>query len=398
MRIEEQLQEAYERTPLAEAGAYDRFLRQRARSVRTVTAGATVLVLVLAGLVPRLLAGQERGVVRPPKPVPAARTLIARLTPDRPGRPQGPSSVAFSADGKTLAFGHDHRITVWDVDRRSVIANLDGTEGIDQVAAVAFAPDGSTLAASVYDRVILWDLASRARLASMPMGTFNIAHRLRFSPDGTVLAGGDGGGKLILWDVARRSRLAILSTGIGGINDLAFRADGQRVVVGGSGPGRNGRGDGVAIIDIARRQRLPAFRTPANSGPNTAVAFRPDGTAVAAVGVGGGLPPVGGLRNGVTIWDVNRRSRLVTLATEHQGIGVVLSRGGGLLAVASPAGEVILWDVGRQARLGPLRDFRPSEPLTLNLSPSNGTFTDDGGRLAIPDGTGSILVWSTSNP
>jgi WD40 repeat protein len=393
--IQERLKEAYGRTPAAEAGAYDRFLRRRARSVRTVAA-ATVLVLALAGLAPRLLAGQERGVVHPPRPVPAARTLIARLTTDGP-RPQSPSSVAFSADGNTLAFGHDHRITLWDVDRRRVIANLDGAEGVDQVAAVAFAPDGRTLAASVYDRVVLWDLASRTRLASLPMGTANIAGRLAFSPDGRVLAAGDGGGKLILWDVARRSRLAILSTGIGGINDLAFRADGQRVVVGGSGPGRNGRGDGVALIDIARRRHFWALRTAANSGGRIAVAFRPDGTALAAVGRGGQeLAPVGGIKKGLTIWDVTRRASLGTLANDQQVEGVVLSRGGGLLAVSSPAGEAILWDVGRRVRLGPLRNFRHSEPL--DISPSSGTFTDDGRRLAITDGTGSVFVWSTSNP
>jgi hypothetical protein len=39
MRVEERLRQAYERTRSsgpAQAGAYDRFLRQRARSVRTV--------------------------------------------------------------------------------------------------------------------------------------------------------------------------------------------------------------------------------------------------------------------------------------------------------------------------------------------------------------------------
>jgi WD40 repeat protein len=400
MRIEERLREAYERTRSsgpAETGAYDRFLRRRARSVRTVTA-ALILLLALAGLTPRLLAGQDRGVVHPPRPVPAVRTLIARLTEDGTSRPRGVSSVAFGPDGNTLAVSYEHRITLWDVDRRSVVAHLDGVQGVDQVTALAFAPDGRTLAASAYDRVVLWDLASRTRLASLPMGTANLAGRLEFSPNGTVLAAGDGGGKLILWDVARRSRLAILPTGIGGINDLAFRADGQSVAVGGRGPGVNPRADGVAIIDVARRRHLWALRTAANSGSGIAVAFRPDGTVLAAVGRGGQeLAPVGGIKKGLTIWDVTRKARLGTLANEQQVGGVVLSRDGGLLAVSSPAGTVVLWDVGRHVRLGAMRDFHPGQQ-ELNLSPQTGTFTDDGRKLAVTDGTGSVFVWSTANP
>jgi WD40 repeat protein len=377
--IEERLKEAYGRTPEpAEAGAYDRFRRRRANSVRTVTA-LTVLLLAVAVIAPCLLAGQGRGVALP---VPAGPGLIARLAADGPaGR-----SLAFSPDGRTLAVAGRHRISLWDLDRhtRTVLLSPETAEGSE---AIALSPDGRTLAAGAYDRVVLWDLASRARRASLPMGTFNVADRLVFSPDGRVLAAGDNGGKLILWDVAEDTRLAILPTGIGQVNDLAFRADGRSLVVGGRSPGYGGRGDGVAIIDVARRRRLPALRMPAGLESGTAVAFRPDGTALAVVG---------GTQQNVIMWDVARRARLGTLGTD-QVVGLVLSRGGGLLAMASPAGEVTVWDFGRGVRLGPLPGFHP-RPGEFFLSPRTSAFTGDGRRLAISDGTGSVFVWNTSNP
>jgi WD40 repeat protein len=220
--------------------------------------------------------------------------------------------------------------------------------------------------------------------------------RLAFSLDGRVLAADGDGGKLVLWDVARRSRLTILSTGIGRISDLAVRADGRSVVVAGSGSGSGSYGPGDAvpvdavIVDVARRRRLPAVRMLAGlasfeSGP--AVAFRGDGMALAAVG-----DP----QQHVALWNVTRRAHLETLATQSQVLGVVLSRDGGLLAMTRRGGEVTLWDVSRHVQLGPLPGFHPRPQFSL--SPRTATFTDDGGRLAISDGTGSVFVWSTSNP
>jgi RNA polymerase sigma factor (sigma-70 family) len=400
MNVEERLKEAYERTRSsgpAQAGAYDRFLRRRARSVRTVAAVA-VLVLALAGLAPRLLAGPDRGVVRPPRPVPPkpvpaaprAPRLIAHLNADGPGG----RAVALSADGRTLAVVGNHRISLWDLERRTrtVMASPETPNGRE---VIAFAPDGRTLAAAAGDRVVLWDLASRTRRASLPMGTFNVANRLAFSPDGRVLAAGDNGGELVVWDVARRSRLAVLSSGIGRIADLAFRADGRYVVVGGTD--RSHAGSSAAVIDIAQGRRLPGqgVRVGTTLEAYTTVAFRPDGTALTAMGDDKG--------KGIPIFDVTHGPNLAHLATIFvRGLGALLGRDGSLLAVGSLNGEVVLWEVGRRGlarRVGPLPGFhvrvvRPG--LDFFLSPRIGTFLD--GRLAISDGAGSIFVWSTAKP
>ena len=392
MNVEQRLKDAYERTPAAEAGAYDRFLRRRARSVRTL-AMAIVLVLALAGLAPRLLAGQDRGVVRPPRPVPQpvppAPALVARLNA------YGPLSraLAFSPDGQTLAVAGTHRITLWNLDRHThtEFASSETTNGGE---AVAFAPDGRTLAAAAGNRVVLWDLASRTRRASLPLPTGMVGNLgpLAFSPDGRVLAAANDGGILLAWDVARRAQLAIVPTGVSSINDLAFRANGRIVAVAGhaSGGGSYGRGDPVPVdavtVDVAGRIVRESVRMQAGLESAPAVAFRRDGAALAAVG-----DP----QQRLAVWNVTRRAHQVTLAGRYPVTGVVLSRDAGLLAMASPGGEVTLWDFGRGVLRGPLPGFHPRRG-EFSLSPRTGTFTGDGRRLAISDGTGSVFVWATS--
>ena len=55
------------------------------------------------------------------------------------------------------------------------------------------------------------------------------------------------------------------------------------------------------------------------------------------------------------------------------------------------------WPAGPPAPApGSLPGFHPRREFFL--SPRTGTFADDGGQLAISDGTGSIFVWSTSKP
>jgi WD40 repeat protein len=392
MNVEQRLKEAYERTPAAEAGAYDRFLRRRARSLRTL-AMAIVLLLAVAGLAPRLLGGQDRGVVRPPRPaprpVPAAPALLARLTADGPfGR-----ALAFSPDGRTLAVAGRHRISLWALDRGTRTV-LDTPEVPFSSDAVAFAPDGRTLAASAGARVVLWDLPSRTRRASLPLPTGMVGNvgLLAFSPDGRVLAAANDGGILLVWDVARRAQLAIVPTGISSINDLAFRANGRIVAVAGlaSGGGPYGQGDPVpanaVTVDVAGRYIRESVRMQASLESAPAVAFRRDGTALAAVG---------DAQQRVAVWNVTRRAHQVTMAGRYPVTGVVLSRDAGLMAMASPGGEVTLWDFGGRVLLGPLPGFHPRRG-EFSLSPRTGSFTSDGRRLAISDGTGSVFVWATS--
>jgi WD40 repeat protein len=111
------------------------------------------------------------------------------------------SSLAFSADGKLLASGHDdNTVTIWNVASGKAIQPLNGHTG--KICSVAFSPDGQVLASGSYDKSVrIWNVAT---------GTEVIDHidpqqevkRVAFSPDGKLVASCNGKETVRIWDVA----------------------------------------------------------------------------------------------------------------------------------------------------------------------------------------------------
>jgi hypothetical protein len=81
---------------------------------------------------------------------------------------RGPSSVALSPDGRTLASGdsHFHHLHLWDAPSGRLLASLRGHKG--PITALAFTPDGRRLITASEDSTLLiWDVAG-IREASAP--------------------------------------------------------------------------------------------------------------------------------------------------------------------------------------------------------------------------------------
>jgi WD40 repeat protein len=72
-------------------------------------------------------------------------------------------SLAFSADGRTIASGHwDGMVCLWEVASGKRICCFDGH--LARVFSVAFSPDGRTLSSGSEDAtVLIWDLAGRLK-------------------------------------------------------------------------------------------------------------------------------------------------------------------------------------------------------------------------------------------
>jgi hypothetical protein len=143
-------------------------------------------------------------------------------------------SVAFSADGKTLASGSwDNTIILWDVETRQPIGQpLSGHSNV--VFSVAFSPDGKTLASGSGDNtIILWDVETRQPIGQPLRGHSDDVNSVAFSADGKTLASGSGDNTIILWDVETRQPIGQPLSGHSNVVfSVAFSPDGKTLASG----------------------------------------------------------------------------------------------------------------------------------------------------------------------
>jgi WD40 repeat protein len=149
----------------------------------------------------------------------------------------GINSVAFSADGKSIATagassGRHGALKVWDVATGKELAGFKVDSGL--LGSVRFSPDGKTVAAASTGyieggkeyraAVTLWDLASGKERLVILKRCASIA----FSPDGRTLAAGP-----TLWDAMTGKELPAVYAGI--TNAVQFSPDGKMLATAGMG-------------------------------------------------------------------------------------------------------------------------------------------------------------------
>jgi WD40 repeat protein len=255
-------------------------------------------------------------------------------------------SLTFSPDSKLLACAKENgSILLWDVAAGAEVRSLGSPYG--RVTQIAFSPDGTFLAAAGgYNNgavVRTWNVATgQLRFTSYMPGTYH-AWSVACSPDGKTLAVGLDGGAVLLFDVASGWQLATLAGHGGRVRWLGFHPDGRSLVV--AGPLTE---NAVFVWDLATRtqpRRLSGHGSEVLSG-----AWRADGQLLITAGSTDGT---------VRLWDTSGdRPRSKALAVIPPNVrwlhGIALSPEGRHLAVTNPNGTIYV-----------LRLTKPGEVFTV---------------------------------
>jgi len=195
--------------------------------------------------------------------------------------PTNATSVAFSADAKTIAIGNFNSIVLREPATGKEIRSINLTNG---AMGMVFAPNGALLAVRGRDpHVRLIDSETGKPLhmltdsgagmgdnwpgATIRFGMPNVPRaELAFAPDGKTLAVASGN-TLRFWDTATGKELPLTDGHRGPVSNLGVSADGKRALTRGA--------DGlIRRWDLTDGRQLGEFGEPSGT---TAIAFSPDG-------------------------------------------------------------------------------------------------------------------------
>jgi WD40 repeat protein len=302
--------------------------------------------------------------------------------------PQELTDVAMSPDGRAASAHWGGDVCLLDPASRGVERSLDllAPPGKAGPTALAFSPDGRTLAAGCADhRTRLWDVTSGRQVLALDHGARVTA--VAFSPGGGLIATAGDRGEVRLWELPSGARHATCTTRASLCNCLAFAAGGRTLAV--------GRYDDVFAVNLwdpSSAELQGRLRDPASAlaaAPCTeatlgvaAVAFSPDGATLAA-----------GCADGtIRLWDI-ASGELRRAFSGHVGVvkRLAFAPDGRTLASQGEDRVLNLWHLATGQRLFSLD--APGQDLNGLAFSHDGRLLVAGARPWAGPGPSSLLMW-----
>ena len=290
-------------------------------------------------------------------------------------------TLTFGTGGTTLATTESDGTTeLWNVATQTQTGAPLTAPGSAGVSSLAFSPNADALATGDSNGTIqLWSPAA-FHLASAPLaiGTVGLpaaGHApVVLSASGGILADSDGHGTVQVWDVTTQRPVGVPLPGYKTVTGLALSPDGGTLAV---------AGDGVQLWRTATGQRIgTALPSPGASGGYVAVAFSPDGTILATIGVEGLA----------RLWNVTTQQEIgapLTVGAPGTSTGTVaFTPNGKMLVTVGAGGRTQLWSVATHEPFG--------KPMAAGATATVLAFSPDGTTVATAGGDGTIRLWDTA--
>jgi tricorn protease-like protein len=287
----------------------------------------------------------------------------------------GPSYlVAFSPDGKTLAFGgRGGRVQLWNLARgkeeRTLIPAGDEVEAWD----IAFSPDGKTLAAGMSKggMIKFFDVATGKVRDVLTLDKRRGVTFVVFAPDGKTLAAvSQSQWDVHLWDLATRKVRVTLPPGYAPIWSLAFTPDSKVVAT-------NATTD-IFLWRVDSGKACGRLKPRRDEGSDWWMAFTPDGK---------GLVGADHSQGSVNLWNL-ATGKATTVFSLKPGLfeGMALSPDGRTVAVLNDHTIHLIDLLTHKERATPRSRKRREHWPKLAFSP-------DGRTLAAGRGDGRITLF-----